>query len=774
LHFHGYKISRKVNAMSLKTSRREFLKISSIVPGGMLLTNSPAHMFAENKTKKQPTVRPGSSEKALKGFVVSDVHFGWRHPAQATNNAISHSLGHILEQFPDLDVFLDSGDIHHGNSYDHGRAEWTDYLAGGVENLPFFVAAGNHELVAFNHARTANTESEERTMSLANLSCRPYFSFDIKNIHFLCLPQLVAVNLVTEEALEWAELDLSINKDKTTIVISHNSLHGTTEPTDSMVYRQVINSEKVFKLLDSHPCVVAWMHGHNHTWELVRIKDRLYSSNGRIGGFSPPYPGNYGAGHLGGMYIEVGPEHFTIRGYSATEKCYFDEIPEYKHLNKTLKLKTSLDCNASSTISWGMGGARDGLIVPAYQHQIASADAKTELFIAGSDTPVFSENSDFAGLAEQTEGWSKARSIGGMSVSPRIDVQGEIDGLRFKNGGVEILPLDSEGQEQRPQRQFSGDGGEAEDEPRKAGRSRSVFSPQWGARSTYYRCVPGHTYKARAVLDSDSSGPACRIVFHIYDSRGNQILEQSSDAVRLAKGSKTVEATCKVPQKAAKGTIYQDPKSEIMINMILEAKIENLLVPVRISKLELLENDASSKTQDVSVKIAGRKYSHRGTLEKNKPVKMQIKQLLPSRDTIEVSAKGNRRLSWLVKQSGVRYQVRNAPAEIFKDGSVAIGPMRNRFSDRQEIVIAPLAEPDTPYVHSIRGIDRCVIEPYDSKEKRLRIHVNEIIGKYQEIRIYNAPGLRNVENVGHRNFEAVVPNSVGVEPLGTGTVTVYF
>ncbi|AQQ69681.1 Calcineurin-like phosphoesterase [Limihaloglobus sulfuriphilus] len=690
--------------------------------------------------------KPNPGSGTLKGFIVSDVHFGWKHPAQPSNVMIAQNIGNILERFDELDVFLDTGDIHHGDSGDQGRADFTQFEQSALKQLPFYVAGGNHETIGYRGA-----ECEARTMQLCSITCRPYYSIDIKGVHLVFLPELMAANLITAESLEWLRLDLELNKDKTTLILTHNSIKDTTRYWDSITYRRVANSEEVLNIINSYSNVIGWMHGHNHTWEIEEKFGKYFVSNGRIGGFSPPFPNdNVGDGLLGGIYFEISPQSFTVRGYCSNKQCFLDELKGYEHMTRTMKLRTSVDENAPFAHSWGMGGARSGLITPAYNHHLPGEDSVQELFIAGCSSPVFSENSNLDITAEQPEGWSKSKSVSGLAVSPTKDVAGEVDGIRFLNPGIELLPL--------------GGGND----------TRSLFSPSTGNGAGYYRCVPGKTYQAQ-ITASGKSDVKCTLEFHVYDSDKKKLHSEKAAAVSLkGSGRTTIKASCKIPESAAKNSIYSDSQREGCVNLVVQAKFENLTSPVQVHEFNIRGAAASGQTRDASVVIAGKTYKHRGAVS-TEPARLALDSQIQSRDAVRVDAGGNERLSWLIRQTGLAWQVRNAPASVQKDASVKIGPMRNTYNDLDEIIIVPLKSPQTPYVHRMRGIDSCRIEPYDPVKKELRIHVDKVIGDYQQMLVLNAPGSPRVwENCKHRNVGTYRPDIVGFQVAGEGTVVIGF
>ena len=226
---------------------------------------------------------PGATDPVLRGFIVSDAHFGWVDPRQPSVAVQIAAMSNIMTRFPNLDVFLDTGDGHHNTAPDSAYGDWTDVIVRGCGSLPFYFTAGNHEIDSFSHP----WDPESKTMRLGSVGCRPYYSFDVKGIHFLVLPELVKTNYIPREELDWAALDLEINRNKTVIILSHNSLLGTTEPREDRGYRVIANSQDIYDLMEKHGRVIAWMHGHNHDYKFVPKPNRLYVSNGRIGGFPP-------------------------------------------------------------------------------------------------------------------------------------------------------------------------------------------------------------------------------------------------------------------------------------------------------------------------------------------------------------------------------------------------------------------------------------------------------------------------------------------------------
>jgi hypothetical protein len=656
------------------------------------------------------------SPDLFKAFIVSDAHFGMLHPVQPESSQVCQAIGNIIGRFPDLDVFIDSGDSHHSSATDRDRGNWWDNVSGAVGLLPFFLCAGNHEIDSYGDARkTGCPDVEERTMRHGSIECRPYYSFDLKGIHVAILPQLMDSNIVTDEALEWLRLDLELNRDRTAFIVTHNALRDTTRHHDSIRYRSVANSAQVRSLIDGFPNLLSWMHGHNHTWELVEQSGKYYVSNGRIGGFTPNgFEGKVGDGHLGGIYVEIGPNHFTVRGYSASEGCFFDELPGYSHMARTMKRKTSFDAAAPPCISYGMGGALDGQRAALHQHHLPGPVGRQELFLAGTTGPDLNHNSRMTHFTEDTTGGFRGRMVPGFDL-PSGDIGGVMNGWEFLNPGVRLMP------------------------PENSGDTRSLFAPSLQvAQACYYRCVPGKNYLAQLNLRGEGAG-FVQLVGHFFNSHMAELGRKDGPLTQLTGGDRTVSLEFAAPMGTTPPTLYEDPASPLDVQLAVEARFSKLASPVRVTSFAIQMDGTGPKTIEPSLRVAGSTHRCVGTLEPGQYQRFEIPQPLAAREVLEVGAQGSRRQTFLIRQSGLQWQVRNAAVAVV-NGVIEVGPLRNRFSDRHEIVIVPFAAPEGPFVHRMLHVNRARIHPFDPGTKLMRIELLEFTGDYAEVDILNCPG----------------------------------
>ncbi len=692
--------------MKHRISRRDFLRRTGAAGIAVATASGMQRAVAENTS---------SGKDLLKGFIVSDAHFGWQNETQPKTDTIREMMGRILGRFPDLDVFIDTGDAHHNGAPDTARGEWTDTILSGCGAVPFYYVAGNHEIMGWG----GGEDVEMRCNRLGSVSCRPYYSFDIKGIHFVSLPELMMVCYVSSEALEWMALDLAVNRDKTTIVLSHNSIAGTTEPHDDLGYRRLANSAQVFDFLNQYPNIVAWMHGHNHTWEVVQKGGKFYVSNGRIGGFDPPYAGYFGRGHLGGIYLEIARDRVTVRGFSASQDCFFDEIDNYEHLTQGIATSTSLDVTAPACVSYGFGGMRDGQRLPVFNHH-AGQDMAQELFLAGADGPVFNENPDFRIYSRRTLRQEPARLLPGCAIEPG-DRRGENEQpvWTWADPGIRLYP--------HQRKNFT----------------RVCLPRPAEGRFGYYRCAPGKKYRLRVDLESDTAGPRMRAECLVYDAAGELLLTLKGDEHTLSAGSQSFEAIFAIPDLAENQSIYTNPSLDDNIQANFHIVFRELGGGVLLRRAEISLAEASAKTITLSLAIDDKRYTSEERADLARPVRHTLTGRARARSVVEAGAEGERRLTWLIRQHNIAWQVRNAPVTDLGD-SLEIGPLRNTFSPHEEIVIAPMKRTSDPFVHRLRHINRARIRPFQPATAVLNIDVVELLGE-GEIEVLTAAPPKSIQ-----------------------------
>lgn len=683
-------------------NRREFIRNTAVICGGVAV--GPNCLASETPINKTSGV--------LKGFIVSDMHVGWMSDRQPSTEVQAEMMARIGRRFPDLDVFLDTGDANHssleGAKGDQARGDWTDMVPGGCGPKPFFYVPGNHDLMPDalsdqTHRWTAagsqaGEDPEWRCDSLGSIACRPYYSFDLKGIHFVSVPQLEAPTLVNRECIEWLKLDLSLNRNRTVILLAHNNIKGTTQTYNGDGYRGLLNSEEILSILNAHPNVIAWMHGHNHTYEVVEKHRKLFVSNGRLGGFTPAEKwGRVGQGHLGGIYFEVRPDKLVVRSYSATAEKFLDELGE-THLSAELKTRTTVDDTARPACSYGMGGMLDGQRMPVFNH-FAGKGTVAELFVSGTDTSILNDDPKFVNYQLQMAGKSFGNDwyMGGSSIGAG-GFEKENRTWKWQNPGI-LLP--------------------AQETPQTAVR---VCIPDYRWERCYHRCSPGRRYKAALEVDSPQGGQSLELQFIFRDKAGRELAAMAASSLLLKQGRHTYEAEALMPPAAAQGTIYADPASDNLVQVMVQATFAGLSSELTLRKFELRTADVEGGTLNPTMVIDGKKYAHVGVMTSGQPVRFEIPTPAAARSVYECRADGNRRVTWLVRHQALDWQVRNAA--VSDHGSyLEIGPLRNPWTHRREVVIAPMGGVKEPFVHRLQNTEKVRIHPLNRNRDVLKIEV---------------------------------------------------
>lgn len=666
--------------------RRHFLRT---LAGGLGSAGIAAHLDAsESAPKPQPEAAPEAADK-LTGFIVADAHFGWVNRQQPDIETQREMMRRIVRRFPDLDIFIDTGDIHHGGLRGEpgeiARRQWTDLIANGCGTAPFAYVPGNHEIMG-----TREGDPEWRCERIGSLSCRPYYSFDVKGIHFVSLPELMRVVYITREALDWLELDLAVHADQTTMLLSHNSLAGTTGPFEEG-YRGLVVSKTILDIMRTRPNVVAWMHGHNHNYQVVARDGELFVSNGRIGGFDPSRKADDGPYGLGGILFEINRSDVTVRSYSAERQAFLDDLG-VRGVSGRLAMKTSFDPTAPTRISYGYGGARDGQRTPVYHHH-AGPHQKSELFIAGVTEPEFNDDPSIELFMSRRAGRSK---------KPHWQLMGSL--VRGGNGlwehakpGIRLLPRQS------------------------PTHTTSITVPHHGhGQVSHYRCAPGRIYRADVHVDAGPGSQTLRLTFFMHDRDGKQLWSQARPIWTLKPGEQRLSTTVNVPEMSPAKTIYSDQASDNATHLMVQADASKLTSPLLVRRVALSLANAKGETSDAAIVVDGKEHATAGKLEPGKPHRCVIATPRSGRSVIEARATGSRRVTWLIRQTDAPWQVRNAAA-VWREGRLDIGPITNPYTKQAEVVIAPLERPTGPYVHRLRQVEQARVIPATADRSEIRI-----------------------------------------------------
>ncbi len=665
---------------------------------------------------------------ALKGFIVSDAHFGWVHHEQPAPEVQSLMMERIISRFPDLDVFIDTGDAHHGalkgENGDKARGQWTDIIPGGSGTVPFYYVAGNHEIIG----TLEQYDQEWLCNEMGSVTCRPYYSFDLKGIHFISLPELIQPTYISNETIEWLKLDLEVNKNQTVIILSHNNIKETTTPMGEPGYRGVVNSGEMQHLFRKYPGIIAWMHGHNHTYEIVRSNEMIYVSNGRIGGFVPSLTwGEAGQGHLGGIYFEVRKDKFIVKAYSATKEKFLDELG-YPHLSSEIQIATSFNSQTRPAYSFGYGGMIHGQRIPAFLHH-ASLEKNNEIVVKNLNETAFNEDPTFSLFEFRDAGKSRYQwLLMGTSIGTPNYFEKENKLWRWENPGIRLLAQENDNYPvivSIPDRRFE--------------------------RFCYYRCVPGFTYKAVLNLEAKGGGQQLGIEYTCHDREGNKLATLNGPVWILEQGEKTYNCSLTIPQFSEHRNIYNDPESDNLIQITVKAIFKRMHNDVIIRKFDIMLHPG-----DKNLAHQDNKPSSVGSIHGNLPADLNDTDInviheADGRMVIQSDTSCHQRTVWLLRQNNIDWQVRNATVSDLGN-YLEINGLRNTWTFRKEIIIVPVQREEKMFVHRLSNIEKSRIYPLNRNNRYLRIEVLKCAGQ-GEVIIYSTRRPKKITGVTGWSYE---------------------
>ena len=676
------------------SSRRHFLRSSAMIGSGLLFSNQLFSAFANTAFGNHSIDASVTNTPSLKGFIVSDAHFGWESDIQPAPEMQKQMIDNIRRRFPDLDVMIDTGDAHHnGTDRDRERGDWSDIIMYEDDPIPFFYVPGNHEICHAN-----DHDVEFRCAVMGSHEARPYYSFDIKGIHFVSVPELLRAVYIPRELLEWLRLDMKLNKGKTTILLSHNSLIGYSK-TFEEGYRGVVNTAQIIDLMNAYPNCIAWMYGHNHNYEVVEKLNKLFISNGRIGGFDPS-KGKHG---LGGIYFEITSDMVDIRCYSAEFDKFVEEIDNSEPYRGKLAISTSFDATVLPAYSAGVGMARNGEKSPLYHHFVTSGKS-AELHIAGVGGTIINEDPDFTMFMVRKPAID--RQLMGCSISENKA------SYEWKDPGILMLPSE---------------------------KKQIITLPRASHNKyTYYRVAAGHDYKVTLDLQGlNGGGQNIAVRVKLFDRQGEQVMAAPLGRYILTGVRQQIVQPVKFPAGKISKSIYTDENSDNVFNFSVEIEFEDLRNEVMVHRVAIEFANAGEHTARPSVAIGKEKFGTDATLVPGEYRSFTLKPRTGSRSVVTVDVAGNGMATWLYRIKDLQWQVLGAQVEE-RPSSMLIGPMRNLFSHRKEVAINPYGDfRSRTFVSRLRNVDVAEVFPLEKGNKQIMVKALKTLSGKAEIEVFS-------------------------------------
>lgn len=198
------------------------------------------------------------------------------------------------------------GDLIEGYSEDRDKvqAQWEEFL-GFIDKMEmrFFFVAGNHDVTnPMMHAIWREHFGRE------------WYSFDYKDVHFVCMLSEDPVEHLGDEQLTWLEQDLAEHADaRWTLVFLHKPLWVYAERDLAAGNADSTNWKRVESLLVDRPHTV--FAGHVHHYVQYQRNDQEYYSLATTGGGSQLRGNEYGEfDHITWLTMEAdGPHVANLR-----------------------------------------------------------------------------------------------------------------------------------------------------------------------------------------------------------------------------------------------------------------------------------------------------------------------------------------------------------------------------------------------------------------------------------------------------------------------------
>ncbi|VAW49246.1 hypothetical protein MNBD_GAMMA03-4 [hydrothermal vent metagenome] len=615
--------------------RRDFLKTSIILA-------SSSKFLASCKQNDLSY----NGKDFISGFVFSDAHIGWKGTSQPTIQVQSEAIQVIKHQFPDLDLVFDTGDIHHGylneNERNIARDQWLSLMSNPFSQSIFHYVPGNHEL-------GKGPNDEELTASkIGSNNLRPYYSFDYKGIHFISLPQLLDTILINRESLDWLSHDLSLNRNKTTLIFSHNSIKNTTYDNGENGYRTVVNSEPLLKTINKYNNVIAWLHGHNHQYEIVKKHGRLYVSNGRIGGFNPPEKwGDFGQGHIGGVYFSINKNGLIIKCYSATNKDFLENLG-YVNLSGQLNIETSFNPLSKFNYYFGHGALTNNVRHNMHNHYLSTQNV--EIDIKENKDLTLNDNSNFELTTELFFIGKRIKRIIGYQLLPSTLTRMSVDeGLFINNNTKDSIILNLPSQK----------------------RTKFDFM----VRGSYFRCESGDKFRTEIAYINKSdkiiSTAMVKYTYFVYNKK-QEIIHQSKVINIQENKNHFISESIDIPN-LEKGKGSQEKYLRLSFEFI------NFPEKFIFSKLALSKTVEQIQNPEIEIN----KIKH--TLESSKQFSLNMNSF-QTNGLSSIVYKGTTPSSCNIKISDVLWQIRNAVSH-YDNNTISLLKYRHHYQKLNEVIL---------------------------------------------------------------------------------------
>ncbi|MCK4640823.1 MAG: metallophosphoesterase [Candidatus Marinimicrobia bacterium] len=252
--------------------------------------------------------------------LIGDPHFNAVSEKESQSDLILDDIQNHLS-FPTVDFVLNMGDMtHYGSAtcWEKAKKSWNNLL------IPWIFVFGNHDTENFLDEPDTPYRAYARGEEESGL-INPHFSFLYNDILFLVMGEEGVTHLVPINQKNWLEFITKQYPEYTTVILSHNTLYGSTENSDNIDYRNIGEQDWWEDFFARNPQVKLFLHGHNH------LESNIFARAYNIQFINAPVTctskTGYFSKYIGDqcVYLEIGADYITARKWHAITNNWDEE-----------------------------------------------------------------------------------------------------------------------------------------------------------------------------------------------------------------------------------------------------------------------------------------------------------------------------------------------------------------------------------------------------------------------------------------------------------------
>ena len=250
----------------------DIMNINNILPYNSFLVGL---LIAIAITAQIHSIQAQDAKEGISFAVFTDQHYAqgmFADDSYSKNKASKYltDMTHdVMNHIPKVDFGLGLGDAVHDKTRWIG--EWKELFYSNL-NLPYYLSHGDHDIVNYqqydNHLspfpyKTLQVLLEEREITT------PTFAMLRSNILFLVIGDKGPIEKIHETQKEWVEYMVQAHPDKTTILISHAPVRGTTGASNRHDWGWRHSEMWWWNLFHENPQIKAFINGDGHCMSFV-------------------------------------------------------------------------------------------------------------------------------------------------------------------------------------------------------------------------------------------------------------------------------------------------------------------------------------------------------------------------------------------------------------------------------------------------------------------------------------------------------------------------